>query len=240
MTELLYLKDSYIKEFVADVIDDMGDSIILDKTAFYPGGGGQPNDVGWLILDDKTRLEIKKVEKREDIVLHYVDKNAGNNMSGKTVKGIIDWDKRYNYMKYHTAIHLLDALLRKNFGKAFLTGGQIYFDKARVDVDYPDLNKTMMPEIESMVNNEINKGREVVVKFLSKNEAESIPELARTKPGQELLKKLETVRVVEIVGLDIQMDGGTHVKNIKEIGGIKIINFENKGSHNKRIEFVLV
>ncbi|MGC9211567.1 MAG: alanine--tRNA ligase-related protein [Nitrososphaeria archaeon] len=239
MTELLYLKDSYIKEFAAEIIDDLGDSVILDKTAFYPGGGGQPNDGGWLLLDEK-RLDVKKVEKREDLVLHFVNKDVGTNISGKKVKGLIDWDKRYTYMKYHTAIHLLDALLRKNFGKAFLTGGQIFLEKARVDVDYPDLNKTMMPEIESMVNNEIKKGREVVVRFLSKEEAEKIPDLARTKPGQELLKKLETVRVVEIVGLDMQMDGGTHVKNINEIGGIRITNFENKGSHNKRIEFALV
>ncbi len=239
MTELLYLQDSYIKEFIANVEKDFGDYVILDKTAFYPGGGGQPNDEGWLFLNDKTAFEVIRVEKEEDVVRHFLKKSSDINLSGKTVKGIINWDKRYKYMKYHTAIHLLDALLRKNYGKAFLTGGQIYVDKARVDVDFPEMSKSMMPEIEKMVNNEINNGREVIVKFLSKKEAESIPDLARTKPGQELLKKLEIVRVVEIVGLDMQMDGGTHVKNTKEIGAIKITNFENKGSHNKRIEFVL-
>ncbi|MGC8599924.1 MAG: alanyl-tRNA editing protein [Nitrososphaeria archaeon] len=239
MTELLYLQDCYIKDFTAKVLEDFGDSVVLDRTAFYPGGGGQPNDEGWFLLDNLTKYEVKKVEKREDVVLHYINKEKSLNIVGKSIKGLLDWDKRYTYMRYHTAIHLLDALMRKNFGKAFLTGGQIYADKARVDVDYPDLNKNMMQQIEYMVNSEIKNGREVIIKFLSKKEAESIPDIARTKPGQELLKKLETVRVVEIVGLDVQMDGGTHVKNIKEIGGIKITNFENKGSHNKRIEFVL-
>jgi misacylated tRNA(Ala) deacylase len=241
LTELLYLQDSYIKDFTAKVLEDFGDYVVLDRTAFYPGGGGQPNDEGWLQREDSlTKFEVKKVEKREEVVLHYINKEKSLNIVGKNVKGLLNWDKRYTYMKYHTAIHLLDAVMRKNFGKAFLTGGQIYADKARVDIDYPGLNKNMIPQIEYMINSEIKNGRDVVIKFLSKKEAESIPDLARTKPGQELLKKLEIVRVVEIVGLDVQMDGGTHVKNIKEIGSIKITNFENKGSHNKRIEFVLI
>ncbi len=236
MTELIYLTDSYVKEFEAQVIEEDSDKIILDRTAFYPGGGGQPNDVGWIISEGE-KFEVYSVSKEEERVVHFVKKDIS--LLGKRVKGLLDWDKRYTYMKYHTAIHLIDALLRKNYGKAFLTGGQIYYEKARIDVDFPELKREMTGDIERMVNEEIKKGREVVVKFLKKEEALSIPELARTKPGQELLNKLEVVRVVEIKGLDQQMDGGTHVRNISEIGGIKIIKFENKGAHNKRLEFVL-
>jgi misacylated tRNA(Ala) deacylase len=130
-------------------------------------------------------------------------------------------------------------VLRNYYGKAFLTGGQIYEDKARIDVDFPELKREMLPELETRVNHEISEGREVVVKFLSRDEAMKIPEIARTKPGQELLMKLDVVRVVEIVGLDAQMDGGTHVRNTREIGAIRMVKFENKGAHNKRIEFVL-
>ncbi len=236
MTELLYLTDSYLKEFEATVVEDLGESVVLDRTAFYPGGGGQPNDTGYLEVDGE-RLEVLSVEKAENKVLHHV-KHEESLLNVK-VKGVINWPRRYTFMKYHTAIHLIDAVLRNYYGKAFLTGGQIYEDKARIDVDFPELKREMLPELETRVNQEISTGREVIVKFLSRDEAMNIPEIARTKPGQELLMKLDVVRVVEIVGLDAQMDGGTHVRNTREIGAIRMVKFENKGAHNKRIEFVL-
>ncbi|MGC8568911.1 MAG: alanyl-tRNA editing protein [Nitrososphaeria archaeon] len=236
MTELLYLTDSYLKEFEATVVEDLGEALVLDRTAFYPGGGGQPNDTGYIEVDGR-RLEVLSVEKAENKVLHHV-KHEGSLLNVR-VKGVINWPRRYSFMKYHTAIHLIDAVLRNYYGKAFLTGGQIYEDKARIDVDFPELKREMLPELETRVNHEISEGREVVVKFLSRDEAMKIPEIARTKPGQELLMKLDVVRVVEIVGLDAQMDGGTHVRNTREIGAIRMVKFENKGAHNKRIEFVL-
>ncbi|MGC8558164.1 MAG: alanine--tRNA ligase-related protein [Nitrososphaeria archaeon] len=233
-TELLYLNDSYLKSFTAKVMWSNGNILRLDKTAFYPGGGGQPCDTGKMTIGLGT-FRVIEVKKLDGEVVHVLDGEP----HGDEVSAELDWERRYRLMKLHTSIHLMDGIIRRDFGHGYITGGQIYDDRARVDLDFPELNRELAQRIEALTNDEIKRGREVRVRYLSKKEALSIPEIARTKPGRELLEKLDSVRVVEIVGLDMQMDGGTHVMNIKEIGQIRIIKFENKGSHSKRLEIAV-
>ncbi|MDG6928251.1 MAG: alanyl-tRNA editing protein [Nitrososphaerota archaeon] len=231
-TELLYLKDSYLKTFSASVVRSEGRSLILDRTAFYPGGGGQPCDMGSMIFNSGKTLKVIEVKKMSGEIVHVL---AGE-PDGTSVNASIDWERRYRLMKLHTSIHLMDGIIRRDFGHGYITGGQIYEDRARVDLDFPELTRELAQKIEASTNEEISKGLEVRVKYISKEEALKMPDIARTKPGRELLERLDEVRIVEIVGLDMQMDGGTHVRDIKEIGNISIVKFENKGSHSKRLE----
>ncbi len=236
MTEKLYWKDMYAKEFEARVVSSKGNELILDRTLFYPTGGGQPNDTGKIIYNG---AEYNVIDVRQDgDIVHVLDKEI-NAKEGDTLKGIIDWERRYKLMRYHTAIHLLDAVIEKNYGAGMLTGGQIYEDRARIDIDMPDLNREKAEQILEEANKVASEGHDVIARFIPKEEALKIERLARTETGKELIKNLDEVRVVEIKDLDMQADGGTHVKNTKEIGTIKLSKFENKGKHNKRVEIVL-
>ncbi|MEM0146106.1 MAG: alanyl-tRNA editing protein [Conexivisphaerales archaeon] len=231
-TELLYLNDSYLKVFSASAVRSEGRLLILDRTAFFPGGGGQPSDRGTISFNSGKTLSVIEVKKISGEIIHVLDDEP----EGSSVNAKIDWERRYRLMKLHTSIHLMDGIIRRDFGQGYITGSQIYEDRARVDLDFPGLTKEVAQKIEDTTNEEISKGREVIVKYISREEALKIPDIARTKPGRELLEKLDKVRVVEIVGLDMQMDGGTHIKDINEIGRISVIKFENKGSHSKRLE----
>ena len=241
---LICLHDSYAREFEAKVVY-VGDSyVVLDKTAFYPTGGGQPHDTGKLLVgggEAAKVYEVVDVTKEGDEENPTVKHFLGGELPqiGATVKGEINWDRRYKLMRLHTAIHLIDAVILRNHQEAFITGSNIYEDRARFDLDWPELKREDLQSLEDEVNEEVAKRRDVVVKFLPREQALSLPGLARTRPGQELLSQLNWVRVVEIVGLDQQMDGGTHVKNTAEIGRIKFEKFENKGKHNKRVEITL-
>ncbi len=238
MTEKLYLKDMKMKEFDATVVKLDGNSVYLDRTAFYPTGGGQPNDIGKLVFGN-GELQIVDVKKDGDDVVHTVQ-DANGLKEGDSVHGIIDWDTRYAYMKYHTALHLVDAVTIKSFSSnGIMTGGQIYKDRARMDFDMPTLNKELGQQIIDKANEEILNGRRVLVKEISRDEALKIPDLARTAPGRELINRLERVRIVEIEGLDSQADGGLHVDNIKELGKIVLNGYKNNGAHSKRIEIRL-
>ncbi|MDP7975725.1 MAG: alanyl-tRNA editing protein [Thermoprotei archaeon] len=238
---LIYLHDSYVKEFKAKVIETGENYVVLDRTAFYPTGGGQPHDTGFITLDGE-RLEVVDVQKggsdENPKVSHFVQGGPLPQV-GAEVTGILNWERRYRLMRFHTAIHLIDAVIIRDHKEGFLTGSNIYEDRARFDLDWPTLRREDLPALEQEVNEEVKKNREVRVKFLTKEEAATTPDLARTRPGEELLSQLNYVRVVEIVGLDQQMDGGTHVKSTGEIGKISFEKFENKGKHNKRIEITL-
>ena len=240
---MLYLFDSYLKSFDAAVTaidsgvnDDI--MVIMDRTAFYPTGGGQPCDTGVIVMPNGKSIRVLRVEKADDVIFHYVENPAGL-ASGDVIRGEIDWKRRYAHMKLHTAVHLIDAIVKRKHNGAFLTGGQIYDNRARFDVDWPELGRDMLPELEAETNQEALMGHAILVKFVKREEAKKIEGLARTKPGEELLNRLEVVRIVEIEGLDQQMDGGTHLNNTKEMGEVKFINYESKGKHNKRIEFTL-
>lgn len=238
MTGKLYWVDSYMKEFDAAIVKASGNEVVLDKTAFYPTGGGQPNDTGKLVVEGKeySVIDVKKGSDGE--IIHILDTNT-EGIAGKNVHGVIDWERRYAHMRHHTAVHIVDAVLEKQYGSGKMTGGQIYADRARFDIDMPELDRQKANEIIEKSSVVAKEGHDVTSRIVSREEALAMPNLIRTEPGSELVSSLEEVRLVEIVGLDAQSDGGTHVKNTGEVGGIVLSKYENKGKHNKRVEISL-
>jgi misacylated tRNA(Ala) deacylase len=228
------LKDHYLREFDAKVVNVETGFITLDKTSFYPTGGGQPNDTG-AIRWNSGESQVVDVSKKTGTVLHKVD--GLTPPQGAMVHGIIDWDRRYVFMRYHSALHVLCGLVYHMYG-GLVTGGQIYPDRARMDFDLQDLSTERLAEIEKTCNKEIQAGRPIVVRFLPREEAMKQPDLIRTKINL-LPPEISEVRVVDIEGLDVQADGGTHVANTKEIQGIKVVKTANKGRINRRMEIVL-
>lgn len=235
MTELLFQLDSYLREFDASVtaIDAEARAIVLDQTAFYPGGGGQPNDTGQLTLAGGEIYRVEKVKKRGDDVLHFLSSETPLPAPGVEVQGLIDWDHRYRLMRTHTALHVLCGTVFRDYG-AQVTGGNMEPLKGRMDFEFERLQGELVGEIEVAVNKEVEAGREVRVKSLPREEAFQIPDLIRTKINL-LPEGIMEVRTVEIVGLDLQADGGTHVRNTSEIGKIRVVDYKSKGAINKRI-----
>ncbi|HLU12093.1 MAG TPA: alanyl-tRNA editing protein [Oceanobacillus sp.] len=230
MTELLYQTDSYVKEFTATItsLAEEQHGVLLDKTAFYPGGGGQPNDEGKLIVNGVT-YRVTKVERGN---VHILD---GDQLPavGSTVQGVLDWDRRYRLMRTHTAMHILCGVVWRDYG-ASVTGGNMEPLKGRMDFEFERLQKELVSEIEEKINAEVAAAREVKVRILPREEAFQIPDLIRTKINL-LPEGISEVRTVEIVGLDLQADGGTHVANTREVGTIRIADYKSKGGINKRI-----
>ncbi len=228
MTELLYQTDSYLTEFDAIVtgLSEEQHAAVLDRSAFYPGGGGQPNDVG--LLDGKR---VTKARKAGDDILHIIDGELPT--VGAPVHGAIDWARRYQLMRTHTAMHVLCGTVFRDYG-ALVTGGDMEPLKGRMDFEFERLQKDLVAVIEAAVNKEVQSGREVRVQILPREEAFKIPDLIRTKINL-LPEGIQQVRTVEIVGLDLQADGGTHVKNTAEVGHVRVADYKSKGASNKRI-----
>ncbi|MFX0115918.1 MAG: alanyl-tRNA editing protein [Candidatus Hodarchaeota archaeon] len=245
MTELLYLMDSYVRSFEAVVTEAIGQSVVLDKTAFYYLGGGQPSDRGTLVAGDKM-LRVSKVMKRGPRIVHIIDGEPP--APGTPIKGELDWEYRYEKMKLHTALHVLCGLLFRNYKRygaeepVMVSSVDIYEDtpEARIDFTLATLTKDLATLIIEDANEIIHKGGPVNIHFISREEAEKDPELTRlinlTSP---IPKSVTEVRTVEIEGLDTQFDGGTHVKALQEIGGIKLVKAENKGKGRKRLKITL-
>ena len=236
MTEKIYWEDAYKKELEATVTHQEDNRIELDKTIFYPTGGGQPCDTGTLSANGAS-YNVTDVKKSGESIIHILDSNPAI-QTGERLQCKIDWNRRYAHMRYHTAAHVVGGIATTKFGAMF-TGGQIYHDRARFDFDLQSLDRALALKLVEESQGIINKNLEVIAKILSKEEALAIPNLARTEPGRELIKSMETIRVIEIVGFDMQLDGGTHVSNTREIGQIELSNFENKGSRRKRMEIII-
>ena len=238
MTDLLYQTDSYLKEFDANVtaVDADVRAVVLDRSAFYPGGGGQPNDVGHLTVGG-VKYPVTKVKKQGADVLHFLGGDTLPDV-GAQAHGEIDWELRYLLMRTHTALHVLCGTVFRDYG-ALVTGGNMEPGKGRMDFEFERLQGDLVGEIEAAVNKEASAGYDVRVKILPREEAFQIPDLIRTKINL-LPEGITEVRTVEIVGLDLQADGGTHVKNTSEIGQIKVADYKSKGAINKRIYIELV
>jgi misacylated tRNA(Ala) deacylase len=230
MTEHLYQTDSYIREFEAVVTAADGQAVTLDRTAFYPGGGGQPQDVGILSWDEGSAAVIK-VSKQGDEVWHTLDGEIPPR--GTAVRGVLDWERRYRLMRTHAALHVLCGVVWRDYG-ASVTGGNMDPLKGRMDFEFETMRKELVAEIEANVNKEIKEGRPVLVAILPREEAFQIPDLIRTKINL-LPPQIQWVRTVEIEGLDLQADGGTHVANTREIGRVRVVDYKSKGAINKRI-----
>jgi len=230
MTELLYLADAYVREFTAVVTAQVEGGVVLDRTAFYPGGGGQPCDVGVVLADGRT-WDVTKVKKVSGQVVHFIDGDLPE--VGTAVTGQLDWERRYQLMRTHTAMHILCGVVWRDYG-AQVTGGNMEPLKGRMDFEFETMRQELVAEIETAVNVEVEAARDVRVQILPREEAFQIPDLIRTKINL-LPEGITEVRTVEIVGLDLQADGGTHVANIREVGRMRIVNYKSKGKINKRI-----
>jgi misacylated tRNA(Ala) deacylase len=239
VSELLYQTDSYVNEFEAIVVavDAAGSRVALDRTAFYPGGGGQPSDVGVLRLrvfsteTPEVSVPVTAVKKDGDQVWHALDGVLPQ--EGAPVTGVIDWDRRYKLMQTHTALHILCGVVYRDYG-ALVTGGNMDPGQGRMDFEFATMRGELVAEIEAKCNAEIEAARDVRVKILPREEAFQIPDLIRTKINL-LPEGIKEVRTVEIVGLDLQADGGTHVANTREVGKVKVTDYKSKGAINKRI-----
>ncbi|MBE9508735.1 MAG: alanyl-tRNA editing protein [Chloroflexi bacterium] len=230
MTELLYQTDSTLRKFEAIVTEVVGDGVVLDRTAFYPGGGGQPCDLGRLSSDD-GEWEVVKVGRSEGRVVHKL--NGGPPPAGTRVKGILDWERRYALMRTHTAMHILCGVIWRDYG-AQVTGGRMEPLRGRMDFEFERMQRELVSEIEEKINTEVAAARPVSTRILPREEAFQIPDLIRTKINL-LPPHITQVRVVEIEGLDLQADGGTHVANTTEVGPLRIVDYKSKGRINKRL-----
>ena len=230
MTQLLYTTDAYVRNFDAVVTAVTEDGVVLDKTAFYPGGGGQPCDIGILTAGDQT-WNVTKVKRVSGQVVHFVSGEKPG--VGTAVTGQIDWERRYQLMRTHTAMHILCGVVWRDYG-ASVTGGNMDPLKGRMDFEFETMQQELVAEIETAVNVEVESARETRVQILPREEAFQIPDLIRTKINL-LSEGISEVRTVELVGLDLQADGGTHVKNTSEVGPMRITDYKSKGKINKRI-----
>jgi misacylated tRNA(Ala) deacylase len=234
MTELLYQTNSYLQSFDASVValDEDGRGIALDRSAFYPGGGGQPADSGMLIASG-VGYAIKRAKKAGELVFHYVEGEDPLPAIGEAIQGQVNWERRYQLMRTHTAMHVLCGVIFRDYG-ASVTGGDMDPLQGRMDFEFETMQRELVDQIQEAVNLEVAAAREVRVAILPREEAFQIPDLIRTKINL-LPEGIQQVRVVEIVGLDLQADGGTHVRNTAEIGSIRVVDYKSKGKINKRI-----
>jgi misacylated tRNA(Ala) deacylase len=234
VTDLLYQTDSYLREFVATVLDSVENGVVLDRTAFFPGGGGQPNDAGWLEFGGEC-CKVGKVSRQKGRLVHELDVEPPP--AGTTVKGLLDWERRYALMRTHSAMHILCGVIWRDYG-ASVTGGRMKPLEGRMDFEFERMQKELVKEIEGMINAEVAAARPISVRILPRQEAFQIPDLIRTKINL-LPEYIKEVRVVEIEGLDLQADGGTHVANTSEVGRLRIADYKSKGRINKRLVVAL-
>lgn len=230
MTELLCQQDAYLKDFEATVTAVSEHGVKLNVTAFYPTGGGQPCDFGLLRFGDQI-WPVTEVKKVKGEVWHQVEGEPP--AVGTQLKGEIDWERRYQLMRTHTAMHILCGVIWRDYG-ASVTGGKMQLLHGRMDFEFKSMHKELVREIEEKINIEVEAERSVKVDILPREEAFKIPDLIRTKINL-LPPVIKMVRVVEIEGLDLQADGGTHVANTKEVGKIQIVDYKSKGAINKRL-----
>lgn len=235
MTELLCLTDSYLREFDATVMAVTDDGVVLDRTAFYVQGGGQPSDAGLLRDEEGREYAVRKVQRVKGQVIHKLEGRPV--VVGSKVRGIIDWDHRYALMRTHTALHILCGVIWRDYG-ASVTGGNMQPLKARMDFELQSMTAEFSVEAEAKINKEVAAAHPVRTRILPREEAFQIPNLIRTKINL-LPESIQEVRVVEIEGLDLQADGGTHVANTREVGRIRVTDHKSKGRMNKRLRIEL-
>jgi misacylated tRNA(Ala) deacylase len=234
MTELLHQTDSYLREFDAVVTAVDGNRVALDRTVLYARGGGQPSDFGVLRCDDEE-WRVVDSKKQGAEVWHQLDRPGL--ALGARVHGLVDWERRYRLTRTHTALHILCGVIFHDLGVS-VTGGDMEPLAARMDFELERMSADFAQMIEERINVEVAAARAVRVKILPRAEAFQIPDLIRTKINL-LPPDIQQVRVVEIVGLDLQADGGTHVANTREVGRIRIVGHESKGKINKRLRIAV-
>ena len=235
--------DAYARSTEARVlaVDAGGEAplVVLDRTVFYPGGGGQPPDRGLLLrASDGRSWAVRAARKSGGDIVHELEPPEGGPPAvGDVVSADLDWDRRHALMRTHTALHALCGVVWRDFG-ALVTGGNMEPGAGRMDFEFERMSGDLVDEIEATVNAELVAARDVRVNVLPRDEAFAIPDLIRTKVNL-LPPGIEEIRTIEIVGLDLQADGGTHVANTREVGRIRVTGYESKGRINKRIRIAL-
>jgi len=236
-TRALFHEDSYQREFAATVLAAGPGGIALDRTAFFPGGGGQPADRGELDWDGH-RHPVREMAKHGPTLWHRIAPGSPLPAPGTRVTGTLDWEHRYALMRTHTALHILCGVIWRDYGSQ-VTGSNMKPLAARMDFELEGMPKDLAAEIAARVNAEIELGREIRVSTLPRAEALAVPDLIRTKVNL-LPAEIEEIRIVDIVGLDCQADGGTHVANTREVGRVQVVKHESKGRINKRLYIEIV
>jgi misacylated tRNA(Ala) deacylase len=234
VTEALYQHDAYLASFDAQVEGVEPDGVVLDRSAFFPGGGGQPPDVG-VLEHDGAELPVLGVERRDGRLVLLLD--GAPPPAGAKVRGRLDWERRYALMRTHTALHILAGVIGRDHG-ALVTGGNMEPLKARMDFELAAMSADFAEAVQAALRQEVAADRPVHVSFLSPEEFASRPELIRTKTNL-LPAGLEVVRVIDIEGLDRQADGGTHVAGTGEVGAVQVVGHQSKGKGNKRLRIAL-
>ncbi len=236
MTNRIFSTDSYARSMDAVVVgvEPEDGRVLLDQTVFYPGGGGQPHDIGSLWVGD-DELAVVKVAPDSDGVWHWLD--GGLPSVGTAVRGELDWERRYRLMRTHTSMHALCGVVWERF-KSPVTGGNMEPGKGRLDFELPDWDPEERQPLEDALNAAIGRRLPIDVSFMPRSEADKDPSLIRTKVNL-IPSSVEEIRVIDIVGLDRQADGGTHVASTSEVGGIKITKIESKGKGFRRIRLSL-
>ncbi len=238
MTDVVPYLDAYARSGEGRVatVDVSGEVplVVLDRTVFYPGGGGQPADRGLLLRSgDGRRWTVRSARKAGADVVHELEPDGEPPLVGDVLTAELDWARRYMLMRTHTALHALCGVVWRDYG-AQVTGGNMEPGAGRMDFEFEHMSGELVGEIEAKVNAELAARRDVRVNVLPRDEAFAIPDLIRTKVNL-LPPGIAEVRTIEIVGLDLQADGGTHVANTSEVGSIRVVGYESKGRINKRI-----
>lgn len=228
MTELLFLRDAYLRECVATVVDVRDNEVVLDKTIFYYTGGGQPHDTG--VLGGNVVVDVRK--DGED-VLHYLMDGAALPSVGDVVECSLDWDRRHRLMRTHTAMHVLCGVIWNEW-KVPVTGGNMEPLSARMDFELPEVPEGFAQRVEQLVNDAVAADYPIEVSFLPRDTAVEDEDLIRTKVSL-IPANVKEIRVVDIVGLDKQADGGTHVASTRDVGKVRVVKMENKGKGFRRL-----
>ena len=233
-TRQLYLYDSYLREFEAKVLRVEGSRVVLDQTVFHPLTGGVACDTGFL-LRESFKFRVVRVEiNRETKEITHVLETEADLKQGDVVKGVIDWDRRYRLMRLHTAAHLVATVMYNDYN-ALITGGQVDVEHAKLDFNLPRTDREIFEAAVQKATRDAGRGVELKIYFLAREEALKVPgvvKLAEKMPPEE-----KELRIVEIPGIDLQADGGPHVKNTNEIGEIRLLKIENKGKNQRRLYF---
>lgn len=237
-TELLYYTDAYLREFDSRVLaaDRQRKAIALAETAFFPTGGGQPHDTGELRFDG-TMARVVDVRKDGAIVWHMLADEADLPAIGAAAHGLIDWERRYLTMRLHTAQHILNGIIWRDYG-AQVTGAQITPPEGRLDFELPAMSQEFARTVEERINEVVAEDLPVRILFLPRAEADRDPSLIRLKANL-IPRSVDPLRIIDIVGLDRQADGGTHVASTAEVGNVRVTKAESKGKANKRIRIAL-
>ena len=235
----LFALDAYVRDFESPVeeVDAEGGRVLLARTAFYPGGGGQPHDLGTLRWGDGSAA-VTRVARDAGRIWHWLDQDAGLPDPGATVEGVLDWERRHLTMRTHTALHILCGVIWADH-KVAVTGGNMDPGKGRLDFPLPSMSAEFGREVETRINEEIAKAHRILVEFVGREVADEDHALIRTS-AHLIPREIDPLRVIDIVGLDKQADGGTHVLDTSEVGSVRVTGTESKGKGNKRVRLEVV